>query len=131
MLHPLLVLASLQFAATAAATLEERIDVYDTETGAFLGSEVTNYAPDGRRLRLVTTDAGVACSGVITLVRDLCDLVPGERGLRGDATVTPHPTPPFEVVEHTAKAPTHGLARRGDLQPVDLVPEDGRPRHTA
>ncbi len=37
-------------------TLEERIDLFDPTTNAFLGSERTWFGPDGRRLRLENTD---------------------------------------------------------------------------
>ena len=40
-----------------SVVLEERIDLFDPTTGAFLGSEVTYFGPDGRRLRLVATDS--------------------------------------------------------------------------
>ncbi len=38
-------------------TLRERIDLYNPASNAFLGAEQTWYGPDGRRLRLHTTDS--------------------------------------------------------------------------
>lgn len=41
----------------ADTLLYERLDLYDPVTGAFQGSEVTYWGPDGRRLRLEVLDA--------------------------------------------------------------------------
>ena len=62
---PLLTVCLLSIASKAAddGVLEERIDLYDPASGAYLGSKTTWYAPDGRRLRRVHRDG----SGAATL----------------------------------------------------------------
>lgn len=62
----------------AATVIEERIDIYDPRSGAYLGSETTNYAPDGRRLRQVNTDKDGVSQLTFLIVHD-------ERGREGSA----------------------------------------------
>jgi hypothetical protein len=62
-------MASTTFAAEAVV-LEERIDIFDHASGQYLGSEQTWYAPDGRRLRWVITDAQGATTLLFFLLHD-------------------------------------------------------------
>ncbi|MEM7787676.1 MAG: hypothetical protein AAF594_08110, partial [Bacteroidota bacterium] len=55
-----LLIATVASAQSESVVLEERLDLYGPISGAFLGSERTTSAPDGRRLRLVVTDASGA-----------------------------------------------------------------------
>ena len=51
-------------------TLEERVDLYDPVSGAYQGAETTLFGADGRRLRLVNTDADGATTLLFFLLHD-------------------------------------------------------------
>ena len=60
---PLAILISALTLAADTVVLEERIDLFEPSTGAFMGVERTWFGSDGRRLRLEITDA----KGALTL----------------------------------------------------------------
>ncbi|MEM1379958.1 MAG: hypothetical protein AAGH41_04950 [Pseudomonadota bacterium] len=101
------------FAGGHSPVLEERIDLYDPSRGAFLGSEVTIFARDGRRLRQENRDAGGASTLTFLVVHN--EDGREERAIYFEGS---DPTPWTEQFTYTETPPQ---------QTITYFTEDGEP----
>ena len=94
-------------------TVEERIDLYDPASSAYMGSEVTWFGPDGRRLRQIIYGADGTRSLLFILLHDEDGRESGAVYFEGDAQ------------DPTREAFT--FENGGRLQVTTYYPEPGQP----